>query len=149
MPQIVRLSFCIVGLLVLAAVSARADTQSIAQVKTVRGEAFIVHSGTKAPAKPGDPLYESDVVTTGPSSTIGFTFVDNTVFSAGPDSQIALEQFHFNPDSQKGEMLADISKGSLTVVSGEITHTTPGALKIKTPTSVLAVRGTTFAVRVY
>lgn len=151
MPQIARLRLCIIGLLVLAAVAAHADTAYIAQVKTVRGDAFIVRggAGAQAPAKPGDLLYESDVVTTGASSTIGFTFVDNTVFSAGPDSRIGLAQFHFNPDSQKGEMLADISKGSLTVVSGEITHTTPGALKIKTPTSVLAVRGTTFAVRVY
>jgi hypothetical protein len=45
--------------------------------------------------------------------------------------------------------LADMRKGSLTVVSGDITRGSPGAMKIKTPTSILGVRGTTFAVRVY
>jgi len=89
------------------------------------------------------------VVTTGPGGTIGFTFIDNTVFSTGPDSEVALEQFRFDSSNFSGEMLADMRKGSLTVVSGDITRSSPGAMKIKTPTSILGVRGTTFAVRVY
>jgi hypothetical protein len=129
--------------------SASAEAPRIAQVKTVRGDAFIVRAGQRLPAQPGDPLYESDVVTTGPGSTIGFTFIDNTVFSAGPESEVALEQFHFDSSNYKGDLLADMRKGSLTVVSGDITHASPDAMKIKTPTSILGVRGTTFAVRVY
>ena len=128
---------------------ALADATRIAQVKTVQGDAYIVRAGQRLPAKPGDALYQSDVVTTGASSSIGFTFIDNTVFSAGPDSEVALEQFHFDASSSKGDLLADMRKGSLTVVSGEITHNSPNAMKIKTPTSILGVRGTTFAVRVY
>jgi hypothetical protein len=46
-------------------------------------------------------------------------------------------------------MLADMRKGTLAVVSGDITRSTPGAMKIKTPTAVIGVRGTTFAVQVY
>ena len=65
------------------------------------------------------------------------------------ESQVALEQFHFDSSNFKGDMLADMRKGTLTVVSGDITHATPGAMKIKTPTAVLGVRGTTFAVKVY
>jgi len=45
-------------------------------------------------------------------------------------------------------MLADVHRGTLSVVSGDITKRTPGALKIRTPTAVLGVRGTTFAVEV-
>lgn len=133
----------------LAAAPAFADGPKIAQIKTVRGDASVIRGGARLPAKIGDPLYESDVVETGASGAIGFTFIDNTVFSSGPDSRIALQQFHFDSSNFKGEMQAEISKGSLTVVSGEITHSTPGAMKIKTPTTILGVRGTTFAVRVY
>ena len=136
-------------LAVAAAGPAVADDQHIAQVKTVRGDAFIVRGADRLPAKPGDPLYESDVVETGPGGTIGFTFVDNTVFSTGPDSEVALAQFHFDASTFKGDMLADMRKGTLTVVSGDITHANPGAMKIKTPTAILGVRGTTFAVKVY
>jgi hypothetical protein len=149
MRSIQKLWFGILLLVLSAAGPARAEPPHIAQVKTVRGDAFIVRDGQRMPAKLGDLLYQSDVITTGPGGAIGFTFIDNTVFSAGPDSEIAVAQFRFDSSNFNGEMLADMRKGSLTVVSGDITHSSPGAMKIKTPTSILGVRGTTFAVRVY
>jgi hypothetical protein len=149
MRQIGKFWFGALLLAVSAVIPARAEAPHIAQVKTVRGDVFIVRGGERVPAKLGDLLYQSDVVTTGPGGAIGFTFIDNTVFSAGPDSEIALEQFRFDSSNFSGEMLADMRKGSLTVVSGDITRSTPGAMKIKTPTSILGVRGTTFAVKVY
>ncbi len=121
----------------------------IAQVKTATGDAVIVRGGQRLPARPGDAVYQSDVIETGASGTIGITFIDNTVFSTGPGSQVALQQFSFDSSNFKGEMLVDMRKGSLTVVSGDITRANPGAMKIKTPTSVLGVRGTTFAIQVY
>jgi hypothetical protein len=69
------------------------------------------------------------------------------VFSTGPNSQIGLDEFRFDP-ATGGEMLASMPRGTLSVVSGEITKKSPGALKIMTPTAVLGVRGTTFAVQV-
>jgi hypothetical protein len=136
-------------LAVSAVIPARAEAPHIAQVKTVRGDAFIVRGGERIAAKPGDLLYQSDVVTTNSNGAIGFTFIDNTVFSTGPDSEVALEQFRFDSSNFSGAMLADMRKGSLTVVTGDITRSSPDAMKIKTPTSILGVRGTTFAVRVY
>ena len=151
MPKIARIC-CAAILLAVAAVGpalAEDPAAHIAQVKTLRGDAFIVRGTDRLPAKVGDMLYQSDVVETGPGATIGFTFVDNSVFSAGPDSQVALEQFHFDSSTFKGDMLVDMRKGTLTVVSGDITHATPGAMHIRTPTANLGVRGTTFAVKVY
>jgi hypothetical protein len=149
MRQIATIWCSAILLAMAAAGPALAQAPHIAQVKTVRGDAFIVRGADRLPAKVGDLLYESDVVETGPGGTIGFTFVDNTVFSTGPESQVALEQFHFDSSTFKGDMLADMRKGTLTVVSGDITHANPGAMKIRTPTANLAVRGTTFAVKVY
>ncbi|MGH7061460.1 MAG: OmpA family protein, partial [Stellaceae bacterium] len=65
-----------------------------------------------------------------------------------PSSELTLPQFNFDAGNGRGKMLAALRKGTLTVVSGDVTHTTPGALSIKTPTSILVVRGTTFAVEV-
>ena len=129
---------------------ASAQGQRIGQIKTATGQAFIVRGDARLPAKAGDPVYESDMIETGaPGSTIGLTFIDNTVFSTGPETQVALSQFRFDSSNFKGEMLADVKKGSLSVVSGDITRATPGAMKIKTPTAILGVSGTTFAVKVY
>jgi hypothetical protein len=127
-----------------------AQGQRIGQIKTLSGQAVVVRGGERLPAKVGDPVYESDMIETGaPGSTIGITFIDNTVFSTGPETQLALSQFRFDSSNFRGEMLADVKKGSLSVVSGDITRSTPGAMKIRTPTAVLGVSGTTFAVKVY
>jgi len=135
---------------VALAATAMAQGQRIGQIKTATGQAFVVRGEARLPAKIGDPVYESDVIETGaPGSSIGITFIDNTVFSTGPETQIALSQFRFDSNNFRGEMLADVKKGSLSIVSGDITRSTPGAMKIKTPTAILGVSGTTFAVKVY
>ena len=146
-----RIGFVAVVLMAIAAAApALAQGQRIGQIKTATGQAFVVHGEARLPAKAGDPVYESDMIDTGaPGSTIGLTFIDNTVFSTGPETQVALSQFRFDSSNFKGEMLADVKKGSLSVVSGDITRSTPGAMKIKTPTAILGVSGTTFAVKVY
>lgn len=129
---------------------ALAQGQRIGQIKTATGEAFIRRGEARLPAKVGDPVYENDLIETGAAgSAIGLTLIDNSVFSTGPETQVALSQFRFDSGNSKGEMLADVKKGTLSVVSGDITHSTPGAMKIKTPTAILGVSGTTFAVKVY
>jgi len=125
------------------------ETPRIAQIKKVTGQVTILRAGERLPAKIGDLLFEKDLVQTGTDGGIGITFIDNTVFSAGPNSQIALDEFRFDSNNFQGAMLADMRRGTLAVVSGDITRTTPGAMKIKTPTAVIGVRGTTFAVQVY
>ena len=138
-----------VGTTVLCAIalSAAAEGPRIGQVKTVGGEVMILRDSARLPVKPGDPVYTKDIVQTGEHGSIGISFVDNSVFSTGPESQIGLDEFRFDPASG-GEMLASIPRGTLSVVSGEITKKSPGAVKIKTPTAMLGVRGTTFAVQV-
>jgi hypothetical protein len=136
-------------LIAAAALSQAAASPPIAQVKTVAGQVVIERSAQRLPAKVGDPLFEQDVVETGPDGAIGITFIDNTVFSTGPNSQLALDEFQFDSNNFRGSMLADMRQGTLAVVSGDITRSAPGAMKIKTPTAVLGVRGTTFAVQVY
>lgn len=138
-----------VFLFVTAGAPDAAAAAPIAQVKKVTGQVAILRSGERLPAKIGDPLYEKDVVQTAADGSIGFTFVDNTVFSAGPNSQVALDEFRFDSTNFRGSMLADMRQGTLAIVSGDIVRSSPGAMKIKTPTAVLGVRGTTFAVQVY
>jgi hypothetical protein len=129
--------------------SALAQSGRIGQVKTAAGEVDVVRGGQRLPLKIGDPIYEKDVIETGKDGSIGITFIDNSVFSTGPDSRLALDQFQFDSSNFKGAMLADMQKGTLNVVSGDIARSSPGMMRIKTPTAILGVRGTTFAVQVY
>jgi hypothetical protein len=148
---ILSIALCLAALLSLAIAGAprAAEVSPIAQIKKVTGEAAVLRSGERRPAIVGDALFEKDVIETGSDGGIGITFVDNTVFSTGPNSRLALDEFQFDSNNFQGSMLADMQRGTLAVVSGDVTRSSPGAMKIKTPTAVLAVRGTTFAVQVY
>ena len=128
--------------------AALAQAPRIGQVSEAAGTASLQRSGAPVAAKPGDPVYQGDVVETGADGRVVITFLDNSRFSTGPNSELALPQFQFDSGTQRGSMTAEIRHGTLAVTSGAITHTTPGALHIKTPTSILGVRGTTFGVEV-
>jgi hypothetical protein len=145
------LALCLVAavLIATAGVAWAAENSPIAQIKKVTGQAAVLRSGERRPAKVGDMLFVKDVIQTGSDGGIGITFIDNTVFSAGPSSQIALDEFRFDSNDFRGAMLADMRQGTLAIVSGDIARSTPGAMKLKTPTAILGVRGTTFAVQVY
>src|SRR6266851_1792039 len=139
-------TFAVLLVALLAAPPAWAAGSPIGQIKKVSGTVSV--GSDHLPAKPGVPVYQGDVIETGPDGSVGVTLIDNSVFSAGPSSQLALPEFKFDTNNSRGNMLADLQKGTLSVVSGDITHTTPGAMSIKTPTAILGVRGTTFAVEV-
>lgn len=131
--------------LLLAATGAQAD---IGRVKISKGPALIERGSERIPAEPGLVLEEADVVVTGDGGRVGITFIDNTRFSAGPNSRVELSTFRFNPTTQDGDFQTRVEKGTLAVISGQIAKKTPDAMKVRTPTTILGVRGTEFVVEV-
>jgi hypothetical protein len=135
-------------LVVAAAAPAAAQDAQIGQVTTANGTVSVNRAGQQHPLKIGDPIYQKDVIETGKDSSVGMTFVDNSVVTTGPDSRLLLDQYHFDSTNFRGNMLAKLQKGTLTGISGDIARSSPGSMKIETPTAILGVRGTTFAVQV-
>jgi hypothetical protein len=120
----------------------------IGQIKNVSGQVSLWRNNVEKSAKPGDLLEQADVLTTGVNGSVGVTLIDNCRLSAGPNSRIEIKQFHFNPTTNEGEFLTDMQRGTLAIVSGQIAKRSPDAMKVKTPTTILGVRGTTFALKV-
>jgi len=96
----------------------------------------------------GARVRESDTVVTGSDGSVGITFTDNTLLSAGPNSVLVLERYTFNSTTHDGKFDARLNRGSLAIVSGKIAKQSPDAMVIKTPSSLLGVRGTEFLVKV-
>lgn len=137
-----------VAIMLLAMPSQAQDEDVIGRVKTVSGDAFLVRGEARAAASVGDAVHQGDSVETGANGTIGITFRDNSVFSAGPNSQLAVEDFQFDSRKFKGSFLSRLKRGTLSVTSGDIARGSPEAMKIRTPHTILGVRGTRFAIRV-
>lgn len=117
-------------------------------MKTATGQANIVRGKTAMPAKAGLVLETRDTLTTGKDGRIGVTFIDNSRFAVGPNSRVSLTKFEFDDTTHKGEFLTQVDRGSLAVVSGQIAKENKDAMRVKTPTSLLAARGTRFVVEV-
>ena len=136
--------------LALAVALASATTVALAadvgQVKTSKGEVTIVRAGAKLPGAVGTKLEASDVLNTGADGAVGVTMSDGSLLSIGPNSVLSLDAFQFDPTTFQGKFDTTLSKGSLSVVSGKIAKQSPEAMKVRTPATVLGVRGTEFVV---
>lgn len=120
----------------------------IGRIKSVTGVASVVRRGAVIPAAAGQLLQVSDVLRTGAGGRIGVTFIDNSRFAVGPNSTIALSAFEFDDTTHVGKSLTTVNRGALAIVSGQIAKENKDAMRVRTPTSVLAARGTRFVVEV-
>ena len=89
-----------------------------------------------------------DKVVTGTDGTVGITFADNSLLSVGPDSRFAIDRFVFDTTTHAGRFDSTLSKGSLAVISGKMVKQSPESMKIRTPSSIMGVRGTEFVVKI-
>ena len=132
----------------IAASAGPAHAAEIGQIKNTAGQVFLLRNNNQQPAKPGDLIEQADVIITGSNGSVGVTLIDNSRLSAGPNTRIEFKQFRFNPTTQEGESLTQLHRGTLAIVSGQIAKRSPDAMKVQTPTTILGVRGTRFAVKV-
>ncbi|MGH8481403.1 MAG: FecR family protein [Nevskiaceae bacterium] len=138
-----------IGALVLLAGFAQASlADEVGQIKTAKGGVVVVRGGQEIAAVAGTALHQADRVVTRADGAAGIAFKDNSLLSLGPDSMLDISHFSFEAKDQPDGLEATLHRGTLSAVSGKIVARTPEAMRIKTPTTVLGVRGTEFFVKV-
>ncbi len=123
-----------------------AGAADIGQIKVAKGQVSVERGGQTLPGDAGTRLQAADVLKTGADGSVGITMSDNSLLSAGPNSVLALDRYAFDPTTSQGQFDASLQKGSLAVISGRIAKQSPDAMKVRTPSSILGVRGTEFVV---
>lgn len=132
----------------LAGFAAPSWAQDVGQIKVLSGSVHLQRGGQAVPVQVGSPVQQSDQLVTGSDGSVGVTFTDNSLLSVGPNSVLAIDRYAFDTTTHAGQFDASLRKGTLAVVSGKMVKQTPGAMRVHTPTSIMGVRGTEFAVRV-
>jgi hypothetical protein len=132
----------------LAGFAAPSWAQDVGQIKVLSGSVHVQRGGQAVPVRVGSPVQQSDQLVTGSDGSVGVTFTDNSLLSVGPNSVLAIDRYAFDTTTHAGQFDASLRKGTLAVVSGKMVKQTPGAMRVHTPTSIMGVRGTEFAVRV-
>ena len=132
----------------VALLAASPGFAEIARIKQASGTAYIQRNTQQIKAAPGLQLLASDKLVTGKDGRMSLTFVDNTRFAVGPNSQVSVNEFQYDKTRQKGSFVTQVDRGSLAVVSGKIAKSDRDAMKVRTPNTLLGVRGTKFIVEV-
>jgi hypothetical protein len=145
MQKIIRNLMIVITLSILPGL---ASAEGIGKIKVLSGGVTIERSGKTIPATLGAPVYQMDRIVTGKDGSVGLLFEDDSRLSAGPNSTLSLDQFNFDDTTHDGNFDVSMQKGTLSVISGKLVQKSPGALKVKTPAAILAVRGTEFSIKV-
>jgi ferric-dicitrate binding protein FerR (iron transport regulator) len=117
-----------------------ADTSSAAKLITGGGRIVVQRNNSPWRLEPGEYVYPNEVITTGDDGWGMFKVSDGSTFEIYPKSQI-----NFRANRGNWEDLLELWLGKVKI---QIEH--PGGLpnnnKVRTPTAVISVRGTTFDV---
>jgi hypothetical protein len=96
----------------------------------------------------GEPILLQDAIRSGTRSGMQILLLDQTVFTIGPESELVVDEFVYDPQTNAGKLGAEITKGVFRFVSGKIAHEKPEDMSVKLPAGTLGVRGTMVAGRV-
>ena len=120
----------------------------IARIKSSSGIAAVERGTVRLRAVSGLLVSVGDRIVTGKNGRIGLSFIDNTRFAIGPNSRVTVSKFDYDRTRQQGNFITEVDRGSLAVVSGRIAKSGKDTMKVRTPNSLLGVRGTRFIVEV-
>ncbi len=115
----------------------------IGTAAAVRGAVKAVSSGSPVGhvISSGKPLFQNDRVTTDAAGRLQVLLLDETVFTLGPNSDMVLDDFVFDPKTSAGSISATVSKGTFRFVTGKIAQKDPSKMKIKVAVGTIGVRG--------
>lgn len=126
-----------------AQTTAEATAEPIGRVETAEGEIKVTHAdGTESLLSLGDPIFEGDTLETGPASSVGIQFLDDSLFSLGEDGRMIMDEMVYDPSGPTGSAAISMLQGGFTFVSGQIAQTSVDAMTITTPTATIGIRGT-------
>jgi hypothetical protein len=96
--------------------------------------------GTSREIGAGSEVFSNELVRTGADSLAQLLFLDQTNLSVGPQSEVKLDRFVYNP-SRGGRVVIETGRGAFRFITGSQNS---ASYTIKTPLATIGVRGTTF-----
>lgn len=114
----------------------------VAQAQSPIGITSAVNPAARAGARllvVGNQLSQNERIATDAQGQAHIMFVDQSTMSIGPNSELVLDRFVYDPARNTGQMGAQISRGVLRFVGGRISH--QGNVEIRTPTATIGIRG--------
>ena len=87
----------------------------------------------------GIDVQANELITTGNKDRAHLVFLDGTSLTVGPNAQLTIDRFVYDPATKTGDLAVNASKGVFRLVGGRISKTKP--IVITTPSSTIGIRG--------
>ena len=137
------LALILVGPYTLAAANA-----FVGVVKTLEGGAVITRNGEMIAVGTGMELQRADLVKTDRHGTIGLVFSDDTRITMGPNTEISVDDYLFEPVEKKLSFVLRLIRGTVSFLSGQIAKLSPESVQVVMPAATIGVRGTHVLIKV-
>lgn len=109
----------------------------------VRGEVQVARADAVGrQVQGGEQIFLADAITSGAESGMQILLMDETVFTIGPESELTIDEFVYDPATGDGSLAASMTKGVMKFVTGNISDGTPENMTIKLPVGTIGIRGT-------
>ena len=142
-----RWSIVAAALAVLFAWPAAAAEQA-GVTAAVRGQVYLIPVIDKAKhrAKSGEDVFLGDEVSSSEESGMQLMLLDETVFTIGPNTDMTIDEFVYDPATGAGRVTASLARGVLRFVTGKVARGDPKDMVVKLPVGTIGIRGTIGAV---
>lgn len=87
----------------------------------------------------GVDVQANELITTQANDRAHLMFLDGTSLSVGPNAQLTIDKFVYDPSTKTGDLAINASKGVFRLVGGKISKT--NAITVTTPSSTIGIRG--------
>lgn len=123
--------------------TAFAANQSIGVNSAVKGNVTIQSGEQEAKqAVIKKPVLLGDVVNSNRVGSLQVLLKDQTIFTVGPDCNLTIDKFVYDPSKDTNSMSASVKKGMFRFMSGNISNSGPDSVSIETPIASMGIRGT-------
>jgi len=87
----------------------------------------------------GVDVFANERVRTGPTDRAHLVFRDGSALSVGANSELTIDRFVYDPNTQQGDLAFTASRGAFRFVGGAISK--KNEVKVTTPSAQIGVRG--------
>lgn len=87
----------------------------------------------------GSSITHKERIQTTSAGSVQLLFVDKTSMTIGPNSDLTIDEYVYDPNAGRGKLAATLGKGALRFVGGQISHT--GDAEVKTAAATVGIRG--------
>ncbi len=87
----------------------------------------------------GQSIAHRERIQTTSAGSVQLLFIDKTSMTIGPNSDLAIDEYVYDPATSSGKLAATLTKGVMRFVGGQISHA--GNAQVTTPNAVVGIRG--------